>query len=80
MTDPGTRLERHPHSRAVLAWRAAAGNRKEALAHLEAMAGQDVLLTEAIRQAGLGAALKVGKDNYETLARTAGQYVAAHPD
>ena len=58
----------------------AAGDRKEALAHLGAMAGQDVLLAQAIQQAGLRAALKAGKPDYETLARTGGLYPAAHPD
>lgn len=58
----------------------AAGDRKAALAHLEAMAGQDALMTEATRQAGLGAALKAGGGDYETLARTGGLHLAAHPD
>ncbi len=80
MADLETLLEAHMHSHATLAWRMAAGDRKAALAHLEAMVGQDVLLTEAIRIAGLRAALKAGKPDYETIARTAGRYVAAHPD
>lgn len=80
MTALGTLLHAHMNSRATLAWRMAAGDRKAALAHLEAMCGQDTMLAEAIRHAGLRAAIKGGKPDYETLARTGGRYLACHPD
>lgn len=76
MTDLERMLEAHMQSRATTAWRMAAGDRKQALRHLEAMCAEDQFLADGIRQAGLAAAIKAGRGDYETLVRTAGPYRA----
>jgi len=79
MTELEKMLQGHMYNRATRAWRMAGGDREAALAHLEAMCGQDWLLAGAVRREGLRAALKAGRNGFDTLVRTAGQYLATHP-
>lgn len=80
MTPLEALLQGHMNARATTAWRMAAGDRRAAQGHLEAMAGQDTLLAEAIRQAGVLAAVKAGIGDYKVMVQTAGRFRTHHPD